>query len=131
MMVQLGALLTVVVLSSLLPITPVAAQPAQATCPVYVRTSDPVVVPTQTVGAAAVQCDARDLATGGGGITRESGGAPPTQALSDSFSIDPTGAPTADGAAPRGWQAEAFNPTPDDLTLQATVVCACAAAFVP
>jgi len=125
-------LVMLLVLGAVVVWLPAQAVAWAATCPVYVRYSDVVSVPAGAVGEVQVLCDGSDIATGGGDSTSESAGTPPAMWVSDSFSIvDSTGDETPDGATPHGWRVLTYNGTADALNLQGTVVCACAAAFVP
>ena len=90
----------------------------------YVLRSEVVTVDSGATGDAQVLCNGSDAATGGGLVTGASEGFPPKMTVSDSFAIsDASGEPPADNADPHGWRVIVFNPTPDNLDLQALVVC--------
>ena len=90
----------------------------------YVLQSDIVTVDSGGVGDAQVLCNGSDFATGGGLVTTDSAGTPPTMAVAESFAIsDASGAATDNNGAPHGWRARAFNGTPDPIDLQTVVVC--------
>jgi len=101
----------------------VASGRAEAQAPLtYVLRSPVVTVFTLTAGGAQVLCNGSDLATGGGHLTSVPGD-PETHILADVPISDDSGAPTLNGATPRGWRVDVWNPAPFDITLETFVVC--------
>jgi hypothetical protein len=101
----------------------VAAGQAEAQAPLtYVLRSPVVTVFSLTAGGAQVLCNGSDLATGGGHLTSVPGDSE-THVLADVPISDDSGAPTDNGASPRGWRVDVFNPALFDITLETFVVC--------
>jgi hypothetical protein len=96
---------------------------AEAQAPLtYVLRSPVVTVFSLSTGGAQVLCNGSDLATGGGHLTSVPGETE-THILADVPISDASGAPTLNGAAPRGWRLDVFNPAFFDITLETFVVC--------
>jgi hypothetical protein len=88
----------------------------------YVLRSPVVSVFSLSAGGAQVLCNGSDLATGGGHLTSVPGESE-THILADTPISDASGAPTLNGAAPRGWRVDVYNPAFFDITLETFVAC--------